>query len=363
MYKPRTTKKEIMAAENKLHCIQCKSDLSISSFYLNPFASTRFGERLPWCKNCLKEILKSFIRQNDGDNQYGFFEFCRMLDMPYIAKYAESLDISDNNAYADYVKKVRSRANRDKIINLCFDDGDFTSYIKLLKSKKEDKPAKDESTGDFEVTDEMRDYWNNPAYGSTEYKILWEHYNMLLRRFPNAEETQKLHFVALADFWCKRILASWDADGLKKEQAYEKMYIERFNTAGLSMKNTAKKDDTPLSLSEITTICEEDDFIEPWDCVVEYNHREDLISKLELDMINVARENSGKERLTRLPRWIKTEGTEYERFSEAEMLRAKMIDENANAETIITEAEEAEMEAEAEREKLEKFRRNKSANG
>lgn len=330
----------------KQTCFRCKEDFPLKEFY--KISSPSYPEHIPWCKNCTREMLLTIIEQYGGDKELGVLAFCRMLDIPFLYDKITPIIDDIDNFLGKYIQLLSVMKKAKRKTNSFGDSTHFTEQdiLKLRHVNKVISGDTQTDCEDFEITKDMKALWKNPLYDDNKlyYSILWEHYQHLISSQPDATPSQKLHFPKLAELHLQGEILGWESkwDEYKKLQD---MYLARFTAAGLSLKNQPKKEDVSVGICELIQGMENSgEFIEPWDSVVEYNHRRDLVSKFELDTINVARKNAGLECIDELPRYVTARGTTpHERFSDDEIALSERIDREQNLENILnTDDEESE---------------------
>ena len=329
---------------DKICCHKCKEPKTDRQFYKS--SSPYYKDILPWCKDCLKVILSEIIHdQYSGDFELGVLAFCRMIDIPYWRDKVQKLS-DDKDVFVGKYLTIVAQKKTTNSIPPRFCNGDYTTEKQILDLRHNQGVISGEiksNNDSFEITEEMMSMWRNPAYkgNKTIFSMLWEHYQFLSASFPDADARQKIHFPMLADLYVQGEMAGWEKhfDDYKKLQ---EMYISRFTVAGLSQKNNKKSEETSVGVCElIDTLEKNGTFTEPWDTVINYDHRRDLVSKFELDTINTARENAGHSRIEELPRWATIkEGSPFERFSDDEKALADRIDIVQNLEDVLKTDEE-----------------------
>lgn len=78
-------KKQVIEAEQTptLYCLKCgKSDPK--NFYQTLDPDRSFFKKIPYCKDCIREIYKEYCVANNDNGDLAMYYLCRKIDVPYI---------------------------------------------------------------------------------------------------------------------------------------------------------------------------------------------------------------------------------------------------------------------------------------
>lgn len=67
----------------RIRCVRCGSS-NQSNFYQTKDKDRKFYEKIPYCKNCIKEIFQKYKNKYKNNTNLAFYYLCRKIDIPYI---------------------------------------------------------------------------------------------------------------------------------------------------------------------------------------------------------------------------------------------------------------------------------------
>ena len=182
--------------ETKLYCLSCGC-ASQDNFYSARDTFRKYFKKIPYCKDCVKEIYQHYLKKYDNNVNLALYYMCRKIDFPYIHSAFEGALNSVNNPDSKiqgeeniipaYFKSF-AFAERNGW-GSSFDDSQgenqiqgLASYEEVVKVKSKTLDCKDIDTEKYEVleydADELRQKWGNfmnsdLAYLESEY-LDWE---------------------------------------------------------------------------------------------------------------------------------------------------------------------------------------------
>lgn len=155
------TKKE----KPKITCIRCGNGVQ-ANFYNTKDKSRKYFGKVAYCKECIRDIYKDYLKKNQNQNLAIYF-MCRKIDIPYIhANYEGAIkNITNSNANlrgedllaSAYMKGIFSFSEANGWGN-CFDDSQgeenidgIASYNSVLDVRKRIITSSGSVTDEYEV--------------------------------------------------------------------------------------------------------------------------------------------------------------------------------------------------------------------
>lgn len=69
--------------EKKIRCLRCGGS-NQNNFYQSRDKNRKFFGKIPYCKDCMKEMFTSYKKKYPDNHNLAFYYLCRKLDIPYI---------------------------------------------------------------------------------------------------------------------------------------------------------------------------------------------------------------------------------------------------------------------------------------
>lgn len=177
--------------ETKIHCIKCGNS-NQANFYVTRDNNRAFFGKIPYCKNCIKEIYNNYLVKYNNNENLALYYLCRKIDMPYIhSNYLGAKNSVNNpnskiqgeNALISSYMKGFGFAEQNNW-GTTFDDSEgegeiegLSSYAEVTKVKKHIR-KKPEESDEYEIieydTSELQAKWgafdiDDLAYLESEY--------------------------------------------------------------------------------------------------------------------------------------------------------------------------------------------------
>ena len=174
----RTGGSRNVAMGDKIKCLCCGMG-NQSNFYATKDPFRKYFAKIPYCKNCIKEIYNKYLKKYNGNINMAIYYLCRKIDLPYIhsAFVGAVENINNPNAkiqgedsiVSAYIKNLSfSEANG---WGCNFDDSQgeneidgLSSFEETIKVKRSQKiPGKEPDKDKYDVieydTDELIRKW------------------------------------------------------------------------------------------------------------------------------------------------------------------------------------------------------------
>lgn len=192
---PRTTNKT-ETEQNRVRCIRCGTATQ-SNFYQTKDKNRKFYSKIPYCKNCIKEMLGEYQRRYKDNPNLAFYYLCRKIDIPYIhSNYTGALEniknpdskiFGEDNLISAYMKGFAFAEQNGWGSTFDESQGEseieglasFDEYTKIKKNRKVANPESDEMYDIIEYdTEFLQNKWgtftnDELAYLESEY-LDWE---------------------------------------------------------------------------------------------------------------------------------------------------------------------------------------------
>jgi hypothetical protein len=190
----------------------------------------------------------------------------------------------------------------------------FTGVQKAVKKANEivEKQLADNlCEEDFEVTDEVKEVFDENYFSKSEIFTMWKHYQKLTEEFPQATPEQREYFPRLSEL----VLVAKKAQKNDETELYLKtmsQYDSIRGSAALRPKDKKLGDDDKVNANNVDfgslvwLIENKEGFLDPERMRAKYPQTKDDIHKICLDLINNVRLNLGKDKLEELPSWSKS---------------------------------------------------------
>lgn len=182
---------------------------------------------LPWCKECTDRYFVSLTSFYSNNEEHAIEHFCQQVDWVFdIEPLKCAREISaDRSRISHYAAK--------KNLNV----GNRKTYFDTLKynyeRKQEDIVTSREQvkSEEFTITASAVDRWGI-GFAEADYKNLDEHYRMLKKNNPNADNNQEIFIKSLCNLNMLMVKALKDGDSDKYVKLTDQ-YAKTFKQAGL----------------------------------------------------------------------------------------------------------------------------------
>lgn len=230
---------------------------------------------LPWCKECTDKYLILLTAFYSNNEEHAIEHFCQQADWVYDIeplKCAREIS-SDRSRISNYAAK--------KNLNV----GGRKTYFDTLKFNYEQRQddivvsreqAKSEAST---ITASAVDRWG-VGFTEADYKNLDEHYRMLKKNNPNADNNQEIFIKSLCNLNMLMVKALKDGDSDKYVKLTDQ-YAKTFKQAGLRTieeKDNSNSETLGVTLATISEWTPEEfykdkDLYKDWDGLGEYYDR------------------------------------------------------------------------------------------
>ena len=191
---------------------------------------------LPWCKDCTDKYMTQLTAFYSGNEEHAIEHFCQQVDWVYDIeplKCAREIS-SDRSRISHYAAKKNLNVGGRKTY---FDSLKYNyeqRQDEVITSREQAKS--EEST----ISASAVDRWG-VGFTEMDYKNLDEHYRMLKRNNPNADNNQEIFIKDLCNINMLKIHALQSGDS-KEYATLVEQYAKTFKQAGL--RTIEEKDDS-----------------------------------------------------------------------------------------------------------------------
>ncbi len=182
---------------------------------------------LPWCKECTDRYLISLTAFYSQNEEHAIEHFCQQVDWVYDIeplKCAREIS-SDRSRISHYAAKKNLNVGNRKTY---FDTLKYNYEQKLGEVVTSREQAKSETST---ISASAVDRWGI-GFTEQDYKNLDEHYRMLKKNNPNADNNQEIFIKDLCNINMLKIHALQNGDS-KEYAALVEQYAKTFKQAGL----------------------------------------------------------------------------------------------------------------------------------
>lgn len=267
--------------KHKFKCSCCGRGYSKQESYFQKSNDVLFqanGGYLPWCKECTDRYVEQMTALYSNNEEHAMKDFCQRAGWNY--------DVSALTASMETYSGHRSRSRishyaAKKNLNC---DGRKT-YIDSLKNyytqkqneiiTSREQAKSEEST----ISASAVDRWG-VGFTEMDYKNLDEHYRMLKRNNPNADNNQEIFIKDLCNINMLKIHALQNGDS-KEYAALVEQYSKTFKQAGLKTieeKDNSNNETVGVTLATISQFTPEEYYkdkalYDDWDEIGDYFER------------------------------------------------------------------------------------------
>ncbi len=182
---------------------------------------------LPWCKECTDKYLILLTGFYSNNEEHAIEHFCQQVDWVYDIeplKCAREIS-SDRSRISHYAAKKNLNVGGRKTF---FDTLKFNYENRLDEVVTSREQAKSESST---ITASAVDRWGI-GFTEADYKNMDEHYRMLKKNNPNADNNQEIFIKDLCSIHMLKIRALQNGDSKEYANLVEQ-YAKTFKQAGL----------------------------------------------------------------------------------------------------------------------------------
>lgn len=182
---------------------------------------------LPWCKGCTDSYMNILIGFYSQNEEHAIEHFCQQVDWVYDIeplKCAREIS-SDRSRISHYAAKKNLNVGNRKTY---FDTLKYNYEQKLSEVVTSREQAKSETST---ISASAVDRWGI-GFTEQDYKNLDEHYRMLKKNNPNADNNQEIFIKDLCNINMLKIHALQNGDS-KEYAALVEQYAKTFKQAGL----------------------------------------------------------------------------------------------------------------------------------
>lgn len=234
-------------------------------------------KHMPICKTCFEKKFYEFVQKYDGDEYRAIRKLCEKYDIYYSKKiFDDCLEKTSNisNKVGAYINKVLTSSNKTKTYDTTlaeekverFDFGEIT--------------VSNDNSEELGIKKSLVERWGVGIFTEDDYVVLEEHYKMLKKNNPNADNNQEIFIKSLChlNLLMMKALKNSNLDGYTKAN---EQYSKTFTKAGLKTveeKDSSNNDVVGVTLAVISKYTPEEFYkdkklFEDYDSLGEYYDR------------------------------------------------------------------------------------------
>lgn len=236
------------------------------------------GGYLPWCKECTDRYVEQITALFSNNEEHAMKDFCQRAGWNYDI----TALVASRETYSSHHDRSRISHYAAKRNLNC---GGRKTYIDSLKFGQEQKEqevilSKEQiKSDDVNVSGSAVDRWG-VGFTPQDYKNLDEHYRMLKRNNPNADNNQEIFIKDLCNINMLKIHALQNGDS-KEYATLVEQYSKTFKQAGLKTieeKDNSNNEPVGVTLATISQFIPEEFYkdkalYEDWDEIGDYFER------------------------------------------------------------------------------------------
>lgn len=236
------------------------------------------GGYLPWCKECTDRYVEQITALFSNNEEHAMKDFCQRAGWNYDI----TALVASRETYSSHHDRSRISHYAAKRNLNC---GGRKTYIDSLKFGQEQKEqevilSKEQiKSDDVNVSGSAVDRWG-VGFTPQDYKNLDEHYRMLKRNNPNADNNQEIFIKDLCNINMLKIHALQNGDS-KEYATLVEQYSKTFKQAGLKTieeKDNSNNETVGVTLATISQFIPEEFYkdkalYEDWDEIGDYFER------------------------------------------------------------------------------------------
>lgn len=230
---------------------------------------------LPWCKECTDKYMNTLVAFYCGNEEHAIKHFCQQVDWVYnIEPLKAAREISsDRSRISHYAAKKNLNVGSMKT----YFDSMVTDYEEkqgqLILSREQAKQD------DVNISASAVDRWG-VGFTEADYKNLDDHYRMLKKNNPNADNNQEIFIKSLCNINMLMVRALTKGDA-KEYSSLVEQYSKTFKQAGLRTieeKDSSNDEVFGVTLATISQYTPEEfykdkDLYSDWDEIGDYFER------------------------------------------------------------------------------------------
>lgn len=266
--------------DKRYKCFCCGNSWDVPKTHFTKSFSPLFQANdgcIPICNECRDLYYSKLVDLYSGNEAHAIKHFCQMFDIIFEDNaFSASRQISaDRNRLGNYLAK-RNLAQTTKV-GYTYADGmkyDFVEKQKAVITSVEQAKS-EEST----ITASAIDRWGI-GFQEIDYKNMDEHYRMLKRNNPNADNNQEIFIKTLCNLYMLEVRALQKGDS-KEYTSLADQYAKTFKQAGLKTveeKDSSNDEVIGVTLATISQFTPEEFYKDKqlysdWDLIGEYYER------------------------------------------------------------------------------------------
>lgn len=252
-------------------------------------------EYMPWCFDCLTDILKGQINIYH-DIHTAMLYFCKIIDYPYLPSYIKDNSGEPEDILASYFStsamNATAKVRQGFLGGSCLSEREMPIYVEAEVLKEGDLTEYNSTRPD--PLRWLYEKWGrNKRYSEDDYADLEDIYKSIAEQNgiildENGQIADKVTEIAVIEaasnlLQSRKSRNNGDADDAKK---YYDLYDKAMGSQLLRGKDLKDKQIGDVLIQDIVKFCESDDFIEPWDRMVKYPHKKDIVDQVLLHIMN-----------------------------------------------------------------------------
>jgi hypothetical protein len=280
-------------AKSKI-CSMCTKSKAIKhNFYSSTSPLFRSDEKVPYCKDCLKEMV-------DINDTESIHETLQKIDKPFLADIWKKATESKKDTFGEYMRMICSLHQYRNLTYKNSSTREKIDYTLMSDEEKELVNIKDIETeqGNISVTKELKVKWGD--YTNREILEMEKLYKEML--FANSIETpqhqRQLYFYCKLSVLMDKALTEGDYAGYEK---LSRQFTELQKSSGFRPIDRKSSDEAHgiKSFSQIFAEVEANGYVEPLN--VDNVENQDIVDKSIQYILNYTRKVLGMEKLSEPP--------------------------------------------------------------
>ena len=287
--------------EENIVCLCCGRTMSTTSSRAKRVARAikstsnlfKTYEYIPWCFDCQVEILKGQMNMYH-DIQTAMLYFCKIIDYPYLPNLIKDenadieaiLDVYYKGAQVAYAPKIK----QGFLGGSCLSEREMPLRVDAEVVGNE---VEIYNLGKSTARGEYEKWGRNKRYSPDDYADLEDIYKSIALQNgiildEDGQIADKVTEIAVIEAACNLLQSrkcrnNGDAEDAKR---YYDLYDKAMGSQLLRAKDAKDKQVGDILIQDIVKYCESDDFIEPWDRMVKYPHKKDIVDQILLHIMN-----------------------------------------------------------------------------
>jgi hypothetical protein len=280
-------------AKSKVCSICTKSKATKHNFYSSTSPLFRSDEKVPYCKECLKEMVD--IQDTDS-----IHETLQKIDKPFLADIWKKALESKKDTFGEYMRMICSLHQYRNLTYKNSSSREKIDYTLMTDEEKELVNIKDIETeqGNISITKELKVKWGD--YTNREILEMEKLYKQMM--FSNSIETpqheRQLYFYCKLSILMDKALTEGDYAGYEK---LSRQFTELQKSSGFRPIDRKSSDEAHgiKSFSQIFAEVESNGYVEPLN--VDDVENQDIVDRSIQYILNYTRKVLGMEKLSEPP--------------------------------------------------------------